>query len=76
MDRAEAHYIDSGPYMMVSNDLRIDEFKYQCVRIGNWVVCLPGVRQRIIIWMPIRHDGEEIAHLGGIYLPAEEGTEA
>ena len=23
---AEAHYIESGPYMMVSSDLKVDEF--------------------------------------------------
>lgn len=26
---AEAHYIESGPYMMVSSDLKVDEFKYE-----------------------------------------------
>lgn len=74
---AEAHYIDSGPYMMVSSDLRIDEFKYEGSALGNWElggVYLPGEAKDHHLDAYIRHDGEEIAHLGGIYLPAEEGT--
>ena len=43
--------------------------------IGNWgVVYLPGEAKDHHLDAYIRHDGEEIAHLGGIYLPAEEGT--
>ena len=37
-------------------------------------VYLPGEAKDHHLDAYIRHDGEEIAHLGGIYLPAEEGT--
>ena len=74
---AEAHYIDSGPYMMVSSDLRVDEFKYEGSALGNWEfsgVYLPGEEKDHHLDAYIRCDGKEIAHLGGIYLPAAEGT--
>ena len=74
---AEAHYIDSGPYMMVSSDLRVDEFKYEGSALGNWEfsgVYLPGEEKDHHLDAYIRRDGKEIAHLGGIYLPAAEGT--
>ena len=76
---AEAHYIDSGPYMMVSSDLRIDEFKYEGSALGNWElggVYLPGEAKDHHLDAYIRHDGEEIAHLGGIYLPRRKEREA
>lgn len=74
---AEAHYIDSGPNMMVSGDVRVDEFKYEGNALGNWEVngvYLPGEEKDHHVDGYIRHNGKEIAHLGGIYLPTEDGT--
>lgn len=74
---AEAHYIDSGSSMMVSSDLRIDDFKYEGCALGNWEfggVYLPGEEEDHHLDGYVRHDGEEIVHLGGTYLPAAEGT--
>ena len=73
---AEAHYIDSGPYMMVSSDLRIDDFKYEGDVLGDWEfggVYLPGNEKDHHVDAYVRHNGSEIAHLGGIYLPADDG---
>lgn len=74
---AEAHYIDSGPSMMVSSDLRLDGFKYEGSALGNWEfggVYLPGEEKDHHVDAYIRHEGQEIAHLGGIYLPVDDGT--
>ena len=63
--------------MMVSSDLRVDEFKYEGSALGNWEfsgVYLPGEEKDHHLDAYIRRDGKEIAHLGGIYLPAAEGT--
>lgn len=73
---AEAHYIESGPYMMLSSDLRVDGFKYEGSPLGNWEfsgVYLPGDAKDHHVDGYIRRNGKEIAHLGGIYLPNEEG---
>lgn len=74
---AEAHYIDSGPYMMVSSDLRVDDFKYEGSALGSWEfsgVYLPGEEKDHHLDAYIRHDGKEIAHMGGIYLPTADGS--
>ena len=73
---AEAHYIESGPYMMVSSDLKVDEFKYEGTPLGNWEfsgVYLPGDEKDHHVDGYIRHNNKEIAHLGGIYLPTTDG---
>ena len=72
---AEAHYIDSGPYMMVSSDLRIDEFKYEGSALGNWElggVYLPGEAKDHHLDAYIRHDGEGDSSFGR-YLSARGG---
>ena len=71
---AEAHYIDSGPNMMVSSDLRINDFKYEGSALGNWElggVYLPGEAKDHHLDAYIRRDGEEIAHLGGSNITQE-----
>lgn len=74
---AEAHYIDSGSSMMVSSDLRVDGFKYEGSALGDWElggVYLPGEAKDHHLDAYIRRNGREIARMGGIYLPVEEGT--
>lgn len=74
---AEAHYIDSGPYMMVSSDVRVSDFKYEGDTLGNWEfsgVYLPGDEKDHHVDAYIRHNDKEIAHLGGIYLPTPDGA--
>lgn len=74
---AEAHYIESGPYMMVSSDLKVDEFKYEGSPLGDWEVngvYLPGDEKDHHVDGYIRHNNKEIAHLGGIYVTAADGT--
>ncbi|MDE5676235.1 translocation/assembly module TamB domain-containing protein [Phocaeicola sp.] len=74
---AEAHYIDSGASMMVSTDLRVDGFSYEGSPLGNWElggVYLPGEEEDHHVDAYIRRDGKEIVHLGGIYLPASQGS--
>lgn len=74
---AEAHYIESGPYMMVSSDLKVDEFKYEGSPLGNWElsgVYLPGDEKDHHVDGYIRHNNKEIAHLGGIYVASPDGV--
>lgn len=74
---AEAHYIDSGPNMMLSSDLRVDGFKYEGDALGDWEfsgVYLPGDEKDHHLDAYVRHNGNEIAHLGGIYLPTPDGA--
>lgn len=76
---AEVHYVDMGKSMMLSSDWRLDEFKYEGTSLGNWEcggVYLPGEEKDHHLDAYVRHNGHEVAHLGGIYLPptTEEGT--
>ncbi len=74
---AEAHYIDSGSNLMVSSDLRLDDFKYEGDALGSWElggVYLPGDAKDHHVDAYVRHNGNEIAHLGGIYLPTPDGV--
>lgn len=74
---AAAHYIDSGTQMMVSSDLSISDFKYEGSALGDWEiggVYLPGEADDHHVDAYVRHNDEEIAHLGGIYLPTADGN--
>lgn len=74
---AAAHYIDSGTQMMLSSDLSISDFKYEGSALGSWEiggVYLPGEADDHHVDAYVRHNDEEIAHLGGIYLPTADGN--
>lgn len=74
---AEAHYVDSGSSMMLSSDLQLEDFRYEGNPLGNWEfggVYLPGEQKDHHLDAYLRHDGEEIAHLGGLYLPTDDGA--
>ncbi len=74
---ADLHYIDSGESLMLSGDLRMDDFKYEGSPLGNWEVSgvyLPGENQEHHVDGYVMHNGMQIAALGGIYQPAEVGT--
>ncbi len=74
---ADLHYIDSGESLMLSGDLRMDDFKYEGSPLGNWEVngvYLPGEDNDHHVDGFVMHNGNQIAALGGIYQPAEVGT--
>ncbi len=74
---ADLHYIDSGESLMLSGDLRMDDFRYEGSQLGNWEVSgvyLPGENNDHHVDGFVMHNGEQIAALGGIYQPAEVGT--
>ena len=74
----EVHYIDSDGSMMLSTDLRIDDFKYEGSPLGNWEmggVYLPGEDNEHHVDAYVRLDGKEITHLGGVYQAIQPGSE-
>lgn len=74
----EAHYIDSKGNVMLSADLRMDDFNYEGSALGNWEmggVYLPGNANDHHVDAYVRHEGKEITHIGGIYQTDEMGAE-
>ena len=74
----EAHYIDSDGSMMLSTDLRMDDFKYEGSPLGNWEmggVYLPGDDNEHYVDAYVRLEGKEISHLGGVYQADATGNE-
>ncbi len=74
---ADLHYIDSDESLMLSGDLRMDEFKYEGSPLGDWEVngvYLPGENNEHHVDGFVMHNGEQIAALAGIYQAAAVGT--
>lgn len=66
----EAHYVDSEGQMMVSADLRMDDFVYEGSPLGDWEaggVYLPGDDFDHHVDGYVRHNGQEITYMNGIY---------
>jgi len=75
----EAHYIDSDGSTMLSTDLRMDDFKYEGSLLGNWEmggVYLPDSDNEHHVDGYVRHEGQEITHLGGVYQTDDMGNES
>lgn len=74
----EAHYIDSEGNLMLSADLRMEDFKYEKSPLGNWEmggVYLPGDENQHHVDAYVRHEGKDITHLGGIYQTDAQGND-
>ena len=73
-----AHYVDSQGQMMLSADVRVDEFVYEGSPMGNWEmsgVYLPGENNEHHVDGFVMHNGQEITYLNGIYQANEWGGE-
>lgn len=66
----EAHYVDSEGQMMLSADVRLDDFVYEESPLGNWEmsgVYLPGEDNQHHVDGFITHNQKEIMYLNGLY---------
>ena len=73
-----AHYVDSKGQMMLSADVRVDEFVYEKSPMGNWEmsgVYLPGDNNDHHVDGYVMHNGHEITYLNGIYTSDDWGRE-
>lgn len=74
----EAHYVDSHGQMMVSGDLRMDDFVYEGSPLGSWElggVYLPGDDFDHHVDGYVRRNGKEITSMNGIYRADDRGNE-
>ena len=74
----EVHYIDKDNKIMLSGDVRMDDFVYEGTSLGNWEmsgVYLPGDKNDHYVDGFVQHNGKQIAYVNGLYQAAEEGTE-
>ena len=72
------HYVDSEGQMMLSADMRVDDFVYEKSPLGNWDmsgVYLPGDSGRHHVDGFLMHDGREIVYMNGIYQADARGNE-
>ena len=72
------HYVDSKGQMMVSADVRVDDFQYEKSPLGNWEmsgVYLPGDSSRHHVDGFLMHNNQEIVYMNGIYQADALGNE-
>ena len=75
---ASLHYVDSEGQMMLSADLKVDDFVYEKSPMGNWNmngVYLPGDSGRHHVDGFLMHNDREIVYMNGIYQPDASGNE-
>lgn len=73
-----AHFVDSQGQMMLSADVRLDDFVYEQSPLGNWEmsgVYLPGDNNDHHVDGFVMHNGKEITYLTGIYQADDLGNE-
>ena len=73
-----AHYVDSEGQMMLSADVRLDEFVYENSPLGDWEmngVYLPGDSSRHHVDGFLIHNGQEIVSMNGVYQADARGRE-
>ena len=72
------HYVDSEGQMMLSADVRVDDFVYEKSPMGNWEmsgVYLPGDSSRHHVDGFLTHNDREIIYMNGIYQADAIGNE-
>ncbi|MBQ8442860.1 MAG: translocation/assembly module TamB domain-containing protein [Bacteroides sp.] len=72
------HYVDSQGQMMLSADVRVDDFVYEESPLGNWEmsgVYLPGDSSRHHVDGFLMHNDQEIVYMNGIYQADALGNE-
>ena len=72
------HYVDSEGQMMLSADVRVDDFVYEKNPLGNWEmsgVYLPDDSSRHHVDGFLMHNDQEIVYVNGIYQADALGNE-
>ena len=75
---ASLHYVDSEGKMMLSGDVRVDDFVYEKSPLGNWEmsgVYLPGDAGKHYVDGFLMHNEQEIVYMNGIYQADASGRE-
>ena len=74
----EVHYVDKDDKMMLSGDIRMDDFVYEGTSLGNWEMSgayLPGDKNDHYVDGFILHNNKQIAYVSGLYQAEEQGAE-
>lgn len=72
-----AHYVANRENLTVSADIEVENFKYEGSDLGSWelsTVYLPREDKGHSVDGYLLHNNQEVAKLGGIYLPEKEGA--
>ena len=67
---ASLHYVDSEGKMMVSSDVRVDDFSYEGHPMGNWEMSaayLPDDESGHHVDGYVMHNEQEIVYMNGVY---------
>ena len=67
---ASLHYVDSQGRMMVSSDIRVDDFCYEGSPLGNWEMSgayLPDDESGHHVDGYVMHNDQEIVYMNGVY---------
>ena len=73
-----AHFVDSEGQMMLSADMKLDDFIYEASPLGNWEmsgVYLPSDSSRHHVDGFLIHNDKEIVYMNGIYQADAAGME-
>ncbi|MGL4518168.1 MAG: translocation/assembly module TamB domain-containing protein [Phocaeicola sp.] len=72
-----AHYVATKENLTVSADIEVENFKYEGSELGSWelsTVYLPREDKGHSVDGYLLHNNQEVAKMGGIYLPEKGGA--